>query len=74
MTCYFKNSRMTELFDEIGVEVTKENMKRIDEIIHDILSVEYRNCAAAWKLVQRKLADDGEGFRKRLHEVLSDFR
>jgi hypothetical protein len=74
MTCYFKNSRMTELFDGIGVEVTKENMARINEIIHDILSVDYKNCAAAWKLVRKKLANDAEGFKERLQEVLSEFR
>lgn len=71
MTCYFKNSRMKELFEEIGIEVTKANSDRIDELIHDMLSVDYPNCAAAWKMVRKKLSsDDAEGFKQRLKEAL----
>ena len=73
MTCYFRNSRMTELFEEIGVEVTKENKKEIDKIIHEMLSVEYKNCAATWKLVRKRLEEDGEGFKKRLQDALVSF-
>jgi hypothetical protein len=74
MTCYFKNSRMLELFEEIGVEVTHENKNAIDEILHEMLSVEYPNCAATWKLIRRRLKEDGPGFKSRLQEALSAFR
>jgi hypothetical protein len=74
MTCYFKNSRMLELFEEIGVEVTNENKNAIDEILHEMLSVEYPNCAATWKLIRRRLKEDGPGFKSRLQEALSAFR
>jgi hypothetical protein len=74
MTCYFKNSRMQELFQEIGVEVTKENRKDIDEILHEMLSVDYPNCAATWKLVRSRLKEDGTGFKSRVQEALSSFR
>ncbi|MFX1483359.1 MAG: hypothetical protein ACFFCP_09240 [Promethearchaeota archaeon] len=70
MTCYFKNSRMIELFAEIGLEVTKENRDKIDEVIHDMLSVDYPNCAAAWKMVRKKLQTDSSGFKERLREAL----
>ncbi len=65
---------MTELFEAIGVVVTKENKKAIDAIIHEMLSVEYKNCAATWKLVRKRLEEDGEGFKKRLHDALVSFR
>ena len=74
MTCYFKNSRMQDLFEEIEIEVTKENRKAIDEILHEMLSVEYPNCAATWKLVRRRLKEDGAGFKSRLKQALSSFR
>ena len=74
MTCYFKNSRMKELFEEIGIEITKENRKAIDEILHEMLSVEYPNCAATWKLVRKRLREDGPGFKRRLQDALSTFR
>jgi hypothetical protein len=73
MTCYFKNSRMQELFEEIGVKVSKENKKEIDEILHEMLSVEYRNCAATWKLIRRRLKEDGKGFKSRIQEALSAY-
>jgi len=72
MTHYFKNSRMTELFTELDIEVTKENRDQIDEIIHDMLSVDYPNSAAVWKMVRKKLdSDDAEGFKQRLKMAIS---
>ena len=73
MTCYFKNSRMQELFDELGVIVTKENRDAINEVLHDYLSVDYKNCAATWKMIRKRLQEDGEGFKERLGNVLSRF-
>lgn len=72
MTCYFKNSRMKELFADIEVEITKENQDEIDKVIHDMLSVDYPNCAAAWKMVRKKLEMDGPGFKERLKVALTN--
>ncbi len=72
MTCYFKNSRMKELFLDISIEVTKENRAKVDEVIHEMLSVDYPNCAAAWKMLRKKLQIDGPGFKERLKEVLTN--
>ena len=71
MPKYFKNSRMIDLFSELGIEVTKENQDKIDEVIHDMLSVDYPNGAAAWKMVRKKLdGEDPEGFKLRLKTAL----
>jgi len=64
---------MIELFEEIGVEITKENRKAIDEILHDMLSVEYPNCAATWKLIRKKLDYDAEGVKSRVKQALSAY-
>ena len=62
---------MIELFSELGIEVTKENQDEIDEAIHDMLSVDYPNGAAAWKMVRKKLdGEDPEGFKQRLRVAL----
>jgi len=62
---------MQQLFSELGIEVTKENTDQIDEVIHDMLSVDYPNGAAAWKLVRKKLdGEDPEGFKLRLKTAL----
>ena len=65
---------MKELFEDIGVVVTKENKKEIDSRIHDYLSVDFPNCAASWKQVRRRLKDDAEGFKSRLKDVLAAYR
>ena len=71
MPKYFKNTRMQQLFSDLGIEVTKENTDKIDETIHEMLSVDYPNGAAAWKMVRRKLdGEDPEGFKRRLKIAL----
>ena len=68
---YFKNQRMVQLFSDLGVEVTKENCDKVDEVIHDMLSVDYPNGAAAWKMVRKKLdGEDPDGFKQRLKLAL----
>ncbi|MHA2063550.1 MAG: hypothetical protein ACXABY_04120 [Candidatus Thorarchaeota archaeon] len=64
---------MKDLFAELGINVTKENMKDIDERLHEYLSVDYRNCAATWKMIRKRLKEDGEGFKQRLRGVLTSF-
>ncbi|MBY8998872.1 MAG: hypothetical protein KGD60_14180 [Candidatus Thorarchaeota archaeon] len=61
---------MKELLRDIGVEATKENIKMIDEILHEMLSVDYPNCAATWKMLRKKLQIDDEGFKERLNDLV----
>jgi len=51
-----------DVFDKVGVTVTKENKKDIDKTIHKIVGVEYKNCSATWKEVKKRMAEDKEGF------------
>jgi len=64
---------MIELFEELGIEVTRDNRDAIDKALHDYLSVDYKNCAATWKMVRKRLKVDGDGFKDRLKTVLSPF-
>ena len=64
MTCYFRH--LQEVFAKAGIEVTKENRKELDMVIHKIMLVEYKNCPATWKEVKKKLAEDEKGFVARL--------
>ena len=66
MTCYFRHKQMKEAFEEAGVEVTKENKKDLDRIIHGILGVEYKNCPATWKAVKTHLTEDRTSFIQQL--------
>ena len=59
MSCYFRH--LKELFSEAGIEVTPGNKKQIDEAIHRIVGVGYKECPAAWrKLKQEMLLDESK--------------
>ncbi|MFC1803360.1 hypothetical protein ACFL0D_05270 [Thermoproteota archaeon] len=69
MTCYFRHKQMKEVFEKAGVEITKENRKDVDRVIHSIVGVEYKNCSAAWKAVKSKLSDNEEAFIEELKSL-----
>ena len=66
VTCYFRH--LDEVFKKAGIEVTSENKREIDKVIHNIVGVEYKNCPAAWREVKRRLAEDEKAFVLRLRE------
>jgi len=53
---------MKDVFNKVGVIVTKENKKDIDKTIHKIVGVEYKDCSATWKEVKKRIAENKEGF------------
>lgn len=69
MTCYFRH--IQHIFRKAGTEVTKENRREIDSVIHELVGVEYENCPAAWKEVKKRIAEDEEGFVSELKETLT---
>ncbi len=66
MTCYFRH--LNEVFKKAGIEVTSQNKRDIDKVVHSIVGVEYKNCPAAWREVKRRLAEDEKAFVLRLQE------
>jgi hypothetical protein len=59
---------MQRLLDQAGIEVTKENRQDVDQLIHGIVEVRYKNCPVTWKEVKRWIAEDEAGFVARLKE------
>ena len=68
MTCYFRHKLMKGVFEKAGIEVTKDNRKMLDEKIHQIVGVEYKNCSATWKTVKDKLSENKEFFIHQLQK------
>ena len=62
MTCYFRHKQMKDVFAKAGVEVTKENRKEVDRVIHGIVGVEYKSCPNTWRKVKERLAEDETAF------------
>ena len=69
MTCYLRH--LQQIFRKAGIEVTSENKREIDRVIHDIVGVEYKNCPAAWREVKKRIAENEEGFVSGLREALT---
>ncbi len=67
MTCYFRH--LEEIFKKAGIEVTPQNRREIDRIIHGITRVDYKNCPVAWSHVKKRLAEDEAGFVAVLKEA-----
>jgi hypothetical protein len=62
---------MKDILEEAGVQITKENKKEIDRIIHNLMGVEYKNCSPAWKAVKDHIRGD-EKTRSRFIKKLND--
>ena len=56
MSCYLRH--LKELLDGAGVKVTPDNKKQIDQAVHRIIGVEYKNCPVAWKTLKQQVLDD----------------
>ena len=69
MTCYFRH--IQQIFKKAGIEVTNQNKREIDRVIHGIIGVEYKSCPAAWRGVKKRIAEDEEGFVSELKEAWS---
>jgi molecular chaperone GrpE (heat shock protein) len=64
VTCYFRH--LQQIFEKAGIEVTNENKKELDKIIHRIVKIEYKNCSATWKEVKKLIAEDENNFVAKL--------
>jgi hypothetical protein len=70
MTCYFRH--LEEVFKKAGIDVTPQNKRQIDRIIHSMVGVGYKNCPAAWKNVKSRIAEDEAGFVSMLKKAWND--
>lgn len=56
MSCYFRHIK--DVLEEAGIEITKENKKDIDRVIHELVEVKYKNCSPTWKSVKEHVKKD----------------
>ena len=64
MTCYFRH--LEGLLKKAGINVTSENRKELDKVIHELVGVNYKDCSGAWRQVKQRLADDEDSFVSQL--------
>jgi uncharacterized protein with HEPN domain len=70
MTCYLRN--ISHIFEELGIDVTREKKRGIDMAIHEMLGVDYKNCSTVWKEVKKRLAEDEKRFMASLSDALAN--
>ncbi len=71
MSCYFRH--LKDILSEAGIEVTPANKKQIDQAIHKIVGVAYKDCPNAWKKLKQDIMSDKkkqQDFIKKLQAAL----
>lgn len=56
MSCYLRH--LSDVLEEAGITVTKENKKDIDKALHSLVGVEYKNCSLTWKEIKSMLQNE----------------
>jgi len=56
MCCYFRH--LNEIFDEAGIVITAGNRKQIDQAVHQVVGVTYKECPRAWKALKQQIMGD----------------
>jgi hypothetical protein len=49
---------MKDILEEAGIEISPDNKKQVDSIIHQIVKVEYKNCSPTWQKVKEQIKAD----------------
>lgn len=62
MSCYLRH--MKQILSVAGIEVTPNNKKKVDEAIHKLVGVEYKDCSRVWKSIKQDLAGDSQKMRE----------
>ena len=72
MSCYFRH--MKSALDELGVELTPGNKKKVDQAFYQILGVTYKDCPTTWKRLKKELASDSNRKQELIHELRNTIR
>ncbi len=67
MSCYFRH--LKAVLDEAGMEVTPANKRRIDEVIHHVMDVTYKDCPTTWRKLKQDILGDEQKRRAFIEEL-----
>jgi hypothetical protein len=68
MSCYLRHLR-AEL-EQVGIDIDDMDRKRLDQAIHKVVGVGYKDCPNAWKKVKTKMAKDKKAFLAEVRKEL----
>ncbi len=72
MSCYFRY--MKDVLEEAGIEISKENKKDVDRIIHGLVDVEYKNCSPTWKGVKEHIKGDEKARNRFIENIKNELK
>jgi hypothetical protein len=64
MSCYFRH--MKDILEEAGITVDPANKKTIDQALHQIMGIGYKDCPATWKALKQTVMAD----QHKRHELI----
>jgi hypothetical protein len=67
MSCYFRH--LKAVLDEAGMEVTRDNKRQIDEAIHHVMDVTYKDCPTTWRKLKQDILSDAQKRRAFIEEL-----
>jgi len=72
MSCYFRHIK--GILDEAGIEVSPSNKKQLDQAIHQIVGIGYKDCPHTWKKLKQEITGDEQkrlDLVRRLQDAIS---
>jgi hypothetical protein len=69
MSCYLRH--LDPVLKQAGIKVDADNRKQVDQAIHRVVGVHYKDCPPTWKEVKRMIAEDEGAFVQRLKEEMA---
>ena len=69
MSCYFRH--LKDILEGAGIEVTPTNRKQVDQAIHQIVGVNYKDCPETWKKLKQQLIGDEQKRQELISQLKS---
>ena len=71
MSCYFRH--MKDILEQAGNTVTPQNKSQVDQLLHQMAGVTYKDCPAAWKKLKQDVMTDEQKRRELVRKLKSAF-
>jgi hypothetical protein len=59
-----------DILDEAGITITPTNRKQVDQAIHQVVGIAYKNCPATWTMIK----EDIKGDEKKRHAFIKQLQ
>ena len=68
MSCYLRHLQ-AEL-EQAGIKLDEENRKKVDQAVHKVVGVGYKDCPKTWRETKKRMSEDKRAFLAELKEEI----